>query len=532
MQVHDLVQGSEEWLAHRKNYLNASDAPAMLGESKYKTRDDLLHEKATGMVPEVNQAIQKIFDDGHMFEALARPYAEEITGEPLYPVTGTDEEYSASFDGLTIAEDIAFEHKTLNKELVSFFDNGGNGEDLPLMYRIQMEQQLMVSDADKCLFMASKWQGEELIEERHCWYFPDILLRQRIIDGWDQFKKDLEAYVPAVVIEKVEAEQVQSLPVPSVQVKGELVACNLNALIPMFDKFLSETKTKLESDQDFVNADVNAKKSREAATNLKLTAKAVVNQMASVSEVVGTLENYAKAFDTLGLTLEKAVKEQKETIKTNAILTAKQAFNEHIKSLEEETKPIRLNIAIPDFAIAIKGIKTISSMQSRINDALANGKIEADATALDIRKKKAWLKEHADGYQFLFNDIQTIINKEFDDLKMLANSRIVEHKKAEAELKAKAELDARLKVEAEQREKEAEQKKIIEVESAVKAEIVIQDPIGTIGNVSTIIYAPEVTAIPSAQEIVKAVANCYMVDDAIAHKWLCDIDFAGMLKAA
>jgi predicted phage-related endonuclease len=60
MQRHKLTQGSPEWLAHRLNFDNASDAPAMMGCSPYKTRQQLLHERATGITPEVNAATQRL----------------------------------------------------------------------------------------------------------------------------------------------------------------------------------------------------------------------------------------------------------------------------------------------------------------------------------------------------------------------------------------------------------------------------------------------------------------------------------------
>ena len=120
MQTHNLTQGSPEWLAFRASHCTASDAAAMLGISPYKTREALLQEKATGIRPEVDAATQRRFDEGHRLEALARPLAEKIIGEELYPVTGSSDEYprlAASFDGLTLLGDTAWEHKTLNASL-------------------------------------------------------------------------------------------------------------------------------------------------------------------------------------------------------------------------------------------------------------------------------------------------------------------------------------------------------------------------------------------------------------------------------
>ena len=84
MITHDLVQGSPEWLAYRAGHFNASDAPAMMGVSPYKTRAQLLHEMHTGLTAPVDAQTQRIFDDGHRFEALARPLGEKIIGQDLY----------------------------------------------------------------------------------------------------------------------------------------------------------------------------------------------------------------------------------------------------------------------------------------------------------------------------------------------------------------------------------------------------------------------------------------------------------------
>jgi hypothetical protein len=80
MQIHNLKQGTPEWHAYRAAHFNASDAPAMMGCSPYKSRNELLHERHTGTAPEVDAGTQALFDDGHRFEALARGRAEQLVG--------------------------------------------------------------------------------------------------------------------------------------------------------------------------------------------------------------------------------------------------------------------------------------------------------------------------------------------------------------------------------------------------------------------------------------------------------------------
>ena len=188
MKLHQLIQGTPEWHAHRATHFNASDAPAMMGCSPYTTRTQLLHQMHTGLTPEVDAATQRRFDDGHRYEALARPIAEGIIADYLYPVTGSEGELSASFDGLTMDYSIGYEHKSLNNELRTIMPRNDiqiptADSTFPLMYRVQMEQQCMVSGCERILFMASTWDGDNFVEERHCWYAPDLELRAKIIAG-------------------------------------------------------------------------------------------------------------------------------------------------------------------------------------------------------------------------------------------------------------------------------------------------------------------------------------------------------------
>lgn len=463
MQVVNLIQGSPEWHAHRRNHFNASDAPAMLGVSKYTTRDQLLHQYATGLTKEVDAGTQKLFDDGHKFEALARQLAEKIIGDELSPMVATEGKLSASFDGITFEGDVIFEHKTLNNELrAAIRRKGGNANDfLAPMYKIQMEQQLMISGADKCLFMASSWDGDALIEERHCWYTKDLELRKQIITGWDQFERDLASYVPPVQVEKVVAETVEALPVPSVVVKGELVSCNLDAITPRFDQYLANINTTLATDQDFANAEADAKNCRESAKKLDAVTEAIISQMGDVNRAITILGEYSQKLNKMGLQLEKAVKEQKESVKTQAIMKAKQDYSDFVTGLQTNLVVVlHRHLTVPDFAGAIKSVKTIASMHSRINDALAAGKAQAKQFTDEVRTKVEFINVSIEGYAHLIN-IAELATKDMDYIKLHIQSvkdaedkRKAEH---EAAIKAKAEAEARAKLEAEQRAKEQAQ---------------------------------------------------------------------------
>ena len=242
MIIHDVMQGSPEWHALRANTRNASEAPAMMGVSPYKSRSELLRELHTQRPADVDIATQKRFDNGHRAEALARPLAEKIIGEDLYPVTGSEGRLSASFDGLTLDESTAFEHKALNADLRECFRQidtiapehreAAAGFELPLHHRVQMEQQLHVSGAERILFMASEWDADgDLVEERHCWYYPDDELRGAILAGWAQLEHDLQNYKPEPVEVKPAGRAPETLPALHIEVTGAVTASNLREFV-------------------------------------------------------------------------------------------------------------------------------------------------------------------------------------------------------------------------------------------------------------------------------------------------------------
>lgn len=458
MQIHELTQGSPEWHAYRAAHFNASDAPAMMGVSPYKTRSELVHEYATGATKEVDSFTQQRFDDGHRYEALARPVAEEIIGQDLYPVVGSEGKYSASFDGLTMAEDINWEHKTLNDALRAVMTPECTGVDLPMLYQIQMEQQCMVSGAGRVLFMASKWEGDELVEERHCWYEANETLRADIVAGWAQFEIDVANYEHVEVLPAAVAAAVQDLPALSIRVDGQLT---LNHNLVVFGErlrsFIADIDTNPSDDQAFADAEQAIKVMERAETALGAAEASALGQISTVDEMVRTVASYKELARKTRLMLEKVVKARKEAIRIEIQQAGKDQAAAHIAALNARLgKPYMPAIAV-DFAGVMKGKKTVASLRDAVDTELARFKIEANAVADRIQANLGILRELAGAHAFLFADTPQIILKGADDLTALVKLRIAEHEKAEAakaeELRARIAQEERVKAEAAAAEK-------------------------------------------------------------------------------
>ncbi len=464
MQIVNLIQGTPEWHAHRKAHFNASDAPAMMGCSSYKTRSELIKELATGLTGEVDAATQRRFDDGHRFEALARPLAEEIIGEDLSPCVGTNGKFSASFDGITFMHDVAFEHKTLNDTLREAMFEGCCGDALPLQYQIQMEHQAMVAGSiEKVLFMASKWDGDQLLEERHCWYYPNLELRAKIIAGWEQLEKDVAAYNPAAERPApAVAAPVESLPAVVVQVQGALtVGGNLDAFGAALRAFIERIPKKPSTDQEFADAEAAAKalkKAEEALTQAEDGALAQISDVETMRRTVADLKSLARS---TRLATEKLVAAEKEARRTAIVTGAQAQLDQHIQALNQRLGANWLPRVAGGFGEVIKGKKSLANMEDAVAVALTNAKHDMNVLAERLEANRKHLVQDGTDWIALFADFATVGAKAEEDFQALAALRINQHKQAEA---------ARLEAERERIRLEEERKAQAAAERAAQAE--------------------------------------------------------------
>lgn len=469
MQIINAIQGSPEWHAHRAQSLNASDAPAMMGCSPYKTRAQLVREMATGVTPEVDPATQRRFDDGHRYEALARPLAEQIIGEELFPVVGSVDgpggrRLSASFDGLTMMEDVAYEHKTLNADLREVMQDGSDGSALPLHYRAQMEQQLAVSGAERVLFVASAWRWDSdaeaylLTEMRHCWYTGDPALRKQIVTGWEVLLQEVAEYKPeqeqpALVLEQ--ARTPETLPALLIEVSGSVTRSNLEPFKAHALAVIAEIKTDLQDDQDFADAEATVKWLKaDVAEQLKAAKAHAQAQMTDVDALFRAIDDIVAAADSKRLQLEKLVKVRKDEIRASLIGKAQQALDAHVAELNKRMPQPWLNRIMGAFIDVIRGKRSLTSMQDAIDGELARCRIEAGELAGRLQDNaKALIDDDGRDWMFLFADFATVGLKPAEDFAAIAAQRIAQHKAAEverkrAEAEAKARADAALQAAA------------------------------------------------------------------------------------
>jgi predicted phage-related endonuclease len=533
----------------------------MKGVSKYQSRNDLLKQKATGLVPEIDSHTQRIFDDGHKAEAAARPIAETEIDDELFPVVLDDAEggFLASMDGLTMCRKIGWEHKSFNASLAAQIDAGQLDEH----YLVQLDQQFALSGAERILFTASDGTDANC---KHLWIERDESRFAAVEAGWMQFAKDLAEYIPAEAEEpKAEGKAPESLPALVVRASGMVEASNLKEFEAIARATLAGINTDLQTDNDFADAEKAVKFCTDVEKRLDGARENVLGQMQTVDEVVRSIDAIKEETRQIRLKLSKAVKDQKESRKLEILTAARAAhgkfYNALERALEDEAGgiPITLDESKgPDFAGAMKGKRTLSSLNDACDDLLARTKIELNETAEIIRGNIRQLNENAGDYKFLFSDFGHLSQYSAESFAGVMNGRIAGHKQAEhdrleaerAKIRAEEELKARREAEmaskkaederqqeADQqalKQKQAEQNKRLAAEAeTAKAEMASREqydegqkaakqpaPVAAKAAQPTPVNKGAHPERPSTAEIISVLASHYGVDTGVVALWI------------
>jgi putative phage-type endonuclease len=436
MKVHNVQQGTPEWHALRSSYFTASEAPAMMGASKFQTRNDLLAMKKTGIVPDVTPQQQAAFDRGHATEEMARPLAEEDIGEELYPIVGTSGNLLASMDGATMLGDVLFEHKLWNEKVATQIRAG----ELDPHYYWQLEQQLLVSGAERVLFVCSDGTRDKYVSME---YSPVPGRREALIAGWAQFEQDLGEFVVKEAKVEVLGSAPDQLPALRIEVTGMVTASNLDEFKAHAMTVFGGINTELATDQDFADAETTVKWCSDVEDKLKAAKEHALSQTESIDQLFKAIDDITAEARRKRLELEKLVKARKDTIRSDIVIDAAKALQVHIDQINETLNSrIRMPKVPADFAGVIKGKRTIASLQEAADSELARAKIEASRIADLIRTNLKSLNELAIKHGFLFHDAQELVLKANDDLVALIKVRISEHETQQAELKRQEEEKA------------------------------------------------------------------------------------------
>jgi hypothetical protein len=166
---------------------------------------------------------------------------------------------------------------------------------------------------------------------------------------------------------------------------------------------------------------------------------------------------------------EKLLASEKDRRRTEIVAGGIAALKAHVDALNQRLGKPYMPPVTGDFAGAVKGLKSLTSMEDKVSTELARAKITANEIADRIDANLKHLREHAAQYAHLFPDTAAIVLKAPDDLQALATARISEHKAAEERRAAELAERERARIRAEE-EARAAAKVRQEQEEAARAE--------------------------------------------------------------
>ncbi len=385
MKIVNVQQGSLEWHALRAQHDTASEASIMMACSKNVKRNELLHMKATGSEQEFSAWFQKnLLDKGHRIEATARPIAERIVGEELYPVTAVSDDGTllASFDGITMLEDVGWECKQWNASKAEAVTSG----EVPQEDYWQVVQQLIVSGAEKWLYMVTDGTEENTVST---WVTLDNSHAKQLLAGWAQFRADLETYQPTEQVVTPQGEAPEALPALKIDLTGAVQASNLPDFKARALAMIKGIKTELTTDKDFADAESTVKFLQKGEKQLKASKQAALEQTASIAELFDTIDELAETMRQKRLQLDKLVKAEKDNRRLEIQRKATEAFDAFLAKLDCPVEPQHsLNVAG-----AMKGKKTIATLQSAADDEVARAKVECQQLAQQLSSNRELLEQ-------------------------------------------------------------------------------------------------------------------------------------------
>jgi hypothetical protein len=282
-----------------------------------------------------------------------------------------------------------------------------------------------------------------------------------------------------------------------------VTASNLEAYKSHALAVFSGINRELKTDQQFADAEKVVKWCGDVEARLAAAKQHALSQTESIDALFRAIDDISSEAKRTRLELDKLVKARKEAVRGEIVAGGIAALRDHVAALNARLGKPYMPAVTADFAGAIKGKRTIDSLNDAVDTLLANTKIEASATADRIQANLATLRELGKDHVFLFSDTAQIVLKANDDLTVLVKSRIAEHQQKEA---------ARIAAETARITAEVEQQARVKAEQAAAAQKVIDDAAAAMALAAT--QAAMTDQVATGTGVIKITAVLDGADDA------------------
>jgi putative phage-type endonuclease len=146
--IEDLEQGTDEWRSWRRGVIGASDAPKIMGENPWGSRESLMNEKL-GLVSEFkgNSKTREGNNlEGDARNSLAKKFKMKL--QPTIVQDSSEPFLAASLDGICSKNEHIFEIKAG----VKAYEHTQMKNSVPSYYIGQLQHMLMVTEMDSLIY--------------------------------------------------------------------------------------------------------------------------------------------------------------------------------------------------------------------------------------------------------------------------------------------------------------------------------------------------------------------------------------------
>lgn len=483
MKILSLVQGSPEWHEYRNDpsRRNASEASIIMGAFDKVTRDELLAWKNDPSLRVTNEYLEKvIFPKAHEAEASARAIMEAKIGDDLFPVIGVGEVeeamvLSASFDGRTLDGETIWEHKIWNASKVQYMKDTGR---IPIVDYWQCVQQMMVSGAAQIMYMVS--DGTEENMEYVIMYAAQIPLQDkaRLRESWRQFDQDRLNWTRKDSTPVLVGAAPDTLPAIRIELTGAVTTSNLPEFRAHALRVIGAINRDLQTDADFANAEAAVDWCADVESRIDAAKNHALSQTSSIDELFRALDDIKNEARQVRLDLTKLVKAEKENRRRSICVAAQRKVAEAKVDFEANLEGVVLPFVDDGIAAAMKGKRTIESLENAANTAASHAITSYRLRATEVQESINILQgDEAAEYKSLFPDVRELALRPADAVQAIITARIATYK-AEQEAKARAaEAEAFNGVQAQQQQAERDIKQAASVPAPVEVPQDVQEAV-------------------------------------------------------
>lgn len=179
----NLEQGTDAWHVWRRQGLGASDAPTVMGENPWKTREELFLEKKNGTLVHQTHVMRR----GIRLEPEARQHYETATCRRVTPQCLQSSQHDwliASVDGMTSCRGFVVEIKCGT----SAYSYSKKTQKVPKYYYAQLQHILAVTNLDTIDY----WSYQPKCSPIHIVVERDLGYISRMLEVEEKFWKKLK----------------------------------------------------------------------------------------------------------------------------------------------------------------------------------------------------------------------------------------------------------------------------------------------------------------------------------------------------